>query len=62
MRKLFARMAHLIREIAVFLVPALTVIKLLIEIADKVANCNDHKFQVQVSHEGTIYFRAYGAV
>jgi hypothetical protein len=39
MSKIFARMAHLIREIAVFLIPVLTVIKLLIEIADKVANC-----------------------
>lgn len=40
MRKMIARMARLIREIAVFLVPVLTVIKLLIEIADKAANCN----------------------
>ena len=34
MSKKLARMAHLIREIAVFLVPVLTVVKLLIEIAN----------------------------
>lgn len=49
MSKKIARMAHLIREIAVFLMPVLTAIKLLIEIADKVANCNAHQLQPQVS-------------
>ncbi|MBV9560794.1 MAG: hypothetical protein JOY90_10110 [Bradyrhizobium sp.] len=45
MRKNIARMARLIREIAAFLVPVLTVIKLLIEIADKAANCNAHELR-----------------
>jgi hypothetical protein len=49
MRKVFARAATLTRKIAEFLVPVLTVIKLLIEIAGKVANCNDRKLQIQIS-------------
>jgi hypothetical protein len=49
MRKFFARVATLTRKVAEFLVPVLTVIKLLIEIVGKVANCNDRKLQIQVS-------------
>ena len=52
MSKKIARMAHLVREIAGFLIPVLTVIRLLIEIADKVANCNAHQLQPQISHAG----------
>ena len=48
MRKLFARVARIVREIALFLVPVLTVIELLIEIASKAVNCHDRKLQVQV--------------
>lgn len=48
MRKHLARAARLVREIAVFLVPVLTVIKLIIEIANKAANCNG-KLQIQIS-------------
>jgi hypothetical protein len=40
MSKRFARKARLTRLIAEWLVPVLTVIKLLIEIAGKAANCN----------------------
>jgi hypothetical protein len=48
MRKKFARAANLVREIATYLVPLLTVAKLIVEIADKVANCNDQKLQIQI--------------
>lgn len=48
MRKNIARMARLIREIAGVLVPVLTVIKLLIDIADKAANCNASQLQARV--------------
>lgn len=48
MRKKFARAANLVREIATYLVPLLTVVKLIVEIADKVANCNDRKLQIQI--------------
>jgi hypothetical protein len=40
MRKRFARKARLARKIAEWLVPVLTVIRLLIEIVGKAANCN----------------------
>jgi hypothetical protein len=49
MRKFFARVATLTRKIAEFLVPVLTVIKLLIEIVGKVANCNDRELQIKIS-------------
>jgi hypothetical protein len=52
MRKQLARVATLTRKIAEWLVPVLTVIKLLIEIAGKVANCRDHKLPVQISFAG----------
>jgi hypothetical protein len=46
----FARGARLARKIAEWLVPFLTVIKLLIEIAGKAANCNvAHQLRTQVS-------------
>ena len=47
-KKRFARAACFIRRIAVFLVPVLTVIKLIVEIANKAANCNDRELQIQV--------------
>ncbi|WP_316230865.1 hypothetical protein [Bradyrhizobium sp. SZCCHNR1051] len=49
MRKLLARVATLTRKVAEWLIPVLTVIKLLIEIVGKVANCHDRKLRVQVS-------------
>jgi hypothetical protein len=49
MRKFFARAATLTRKIAEWLIPVLTGIKLLIEIAGKVANCHDRKLSIQVS-------------
>jgi hypothetical protein len=49
MSRFFARVATLTRKIAEWLVPILSVIKLLIEIVGKVANCNDRKLQIQVS-------------
>lgn len=48
MRKFFARAACLVRKIADFLVPVLTVIKIIVEIVNKAANCNDRKLQIQV--------------
>jgi hypothetical protein len=39
-KKLFARAARLVRKIAVYLVPVFTVIKLVVEIVNKAANCN----------------------
>jgi hypothetical protein len=48
MRKFFARVATLTRKLAEWLVPVLTVIKLLIEIVGKVANCNDRELQIQI--------------
>ena len=47
-KELFARAASLVRKIAVFLVPVLTVIKLVVEIVNKAANCNG-KLQIQIS-------------
>jgi len=54
MSKKIARMARLARKIAEWLVPVLTVIKLLIEIAGKAANCDaksrtPHQLRTQVS-------------
>jgi len=49
MRKHFARAANLVCKIAKFLVPVLTVIKLIVEIANKVANCNVRKLQIQIT-------------
>jgi hypothetical protein len=51
-KQAFARAAHLTRKVAEWLVPVLTAIKLLIELAGKVANCNDRELQVQVSVAG----------
>jgi hypothetical protein len=48
MRK-FARRARLVRKIAEWLIPILSVIKLLIEIAGKAANCNVLQLQIQIS-------------
>ena len=51
MRKnFFARMAHLVREITSLLIPVLSVIKLILEIVDKVANCNDRELQVSIQN------------
>ncbi|MGB9117102.1 hypothetical protein [Bradyrhizobium sp.] len=49
MRNFLARVATLTRKVAEWLVPVLTVIKLLIEIVGKVANCHDRQLQVQIS-------------
>jgi hypothetical protein len=49
MRKFLARVATLTRKVAEWLVPILSVIKLLVEIVGKVANCHDRKLQVQIS-------------
>jgi hypothetical protein len=57
MRKFFARAATLTRKIADWLVPVLTVIKLLIEIAGKVANCNDRELQIQISVSWQVVLR-----
>jgi hypothetical protein len=48
-RKFFAHVARLVGKIADFLLPVLTVIKLIVEIVNKAANCNDRKLQIQVS-------------
>jgi hypothetical protein len=51
-KKAFARAAHLTRKVAEWLIPVFTAIKLLIELASKVANCNDRELQVPVSVAG----------
>lgn len=48
-KKKFARAARLVRKIAEFLTTVLTVIKLILEIAGKAANCNDRKLQIHIS-------------
>lgn len=48
MRKKNANLARLVREIGAILVLALQVVKLIIEIANKVANCDARKLQIQV--------------
>jgi hypothetical protein len=48
-RTSFARAACLVRKIAEFLVPVLTLIKLVVEIVNRAANCNDRQLQIQVS-------------
>jgi hypothetical protein len=50
MRKKLACWASLVREIALFLMPVLTVIKLIVEIVNKAANCHDRELQIQVSN------------
>lgn len=52
-KKRIARAARFARKIAEFLVPVLTVIKLIVEIASKAANCNvpirkDRELQTQI--------------
>jgi hypothetical protein len=49
MRKIIARAARLVRKVAEFLIPVLTVVKLIVELVNKAANCNDTKLQVQAS-------------
>ena len=49
MRKSLARVAILTRKVAEWLIPVLTVVKLLIEIGGKVANCYDRQLRVQIS-------------
>jgi hypothetical protein len=48
-KKKLARAARFIRRIAELLVPVLMVVKLLVEIANKAANCNDRELQIQIS-------------
>jgi hypothetical protein len=48
MRKKFARMANLIREIAVFLIPILSAIDLMMKLVNKVANCNAAQLRIEV--------------
>lgn len=53
-KKRIARAARFARKVAEFLVPVLTVIKLIVEIASKAANCNvpgrkNRELQIQVS-------------
>jgi hypothetical protein len=48
-KKRIARAARLVRKTAEFLVPVLTVVKLIVDLVSKAANCNDRKLQIQVS-------------
>jgi hypothetical protein len=48
-KKRIARAARLARKIAEFLVPVLTVVKLIVDLVSRAANCNDRKLQIQVS-------------
>ena len=48
-KKRIARAARLVRKIAEFLVPVLTVVKLIVELVSKGANCNDREIQVRIS-------------
>jgi hypothetical protein len=52
MRKTLARVATLTRKVAEWLVPVLTVINLLIDLAGKVANCRDRKLQAEILVSG----------
>ena len=56
-KKDFARAARLIRKIAEYLVPVLTVIKLLVELANKAANCNDRELTNSSIGRAVNYFR-----
>jgi hypothetical protein len=47
-KKHIARVARLVRKVAEFLVPVITVIKLIVELVDKAANCNARKLQIQI--------------
>jgi hypothetical protein len=58
MRKFLARVATLTRKVAEWLVPVLTVIKLLIEIVGKVANCHDRQLRVQISVARQVVLRS----
>jgi hypothetical protein len=48
MRKKIVRMASLIREIAVFLIPILSAIELLLRLVNKVANCNAAQLRTEI--------------
>ena len=48
MSKRIARVARLVRKVAEFLVPVITVIKLIVELVNKAANCNARKLQIQI--------------
>jgi hypothetical protein len=48
MSKRIARVARLVRKVAEFLVPVFTVIKLIVELVNKAANCNARKLQIQI--------------
>jgi hypothetical protein len=53
-----ARRARLVRDVAAILVPVLQVIKLIVEIANKVANCcHARKLQIQISDAREVYLR-----
>ena len=59
MSKKIARMARLVRDIAVALKAVLTVVKLLIEIVNKAVNCNAHKLQAEIQSSGQMDIRPY---
>jgi hypothetical protein len=48
-RNILARTARLVRKTAEFLVPVLTVVRLIVDLVNKAANCNDRKLQIQIS-------------
>jgi hypothetical protein len=48
MSKKIARVVRLVRKVAEFLVPVFTVIKLIVELVNKAANCSAGKLQIQI--------------
>jgi hypothetical protein len=57
MRRKKRKMARLVHEIGAILILALQVLKLIIEIVNKVANCNARKLQIQIPKEKQVYLR-----
>lgn len=62
MRKRIARWARLVRDIFGAAVAILMVIKLIVEIVNKAANCDVRKLPIEVSFSWEVHFCADGEV
>ena len=58
MSKRIARVARLVHKVAEFLVPVITVIKLIVELVNKAANCNARKLQIQIPGSRKVHLRS----
>jgi hypothetical protein len=59
MRKNIANWAHLIRDVALAVAAILKAVELIVEIVNKIANCNVRKLQIQISESRKNYLCAH---